>query len=728
MSRNVPFLDVDTITLRKIFALGPSNSRYPPLQFLVTDGTGGTNWLNLTGPTGFLSSFTGPTGPPGYTGPLGPTGPTSTVTGTTGPIGYMGPTGSTGQTGLRGVTGPVGVTGPQGIPGQTGPRGVTGSQGTKGPTSTVTGVTGPQGPTGATGPQGPISTITGPTGPQGFLGPRGPDGPQGIQGIQGSQGPSGQVGATGIPLLIPYPWPPATGTTGTININDALTALNNNLTLTPGTIQTVLNSDHIYPYDVLWTSSNNTVFFTDIVNKTLGYSMNGDIAGSIPPVCANPTCLAYNTVNSTLYITSGTQIYSSVVTFGAAAITANFQAYAGRGPAGLSNGASSRALFNNVQGIAVSSDNTVYVADTGNYCIRRISPGGTVSTLVGTGVSGWVDGTSNVAQFINPTFITLDPGQQNLYVADSTAIRMVELTHYNVTTIAGSATKSSAIIDGVGSAAQFSNIGGLVADSTNTIYVIDTGTMTLRKIKYTNSLYQVNTISGLNSLTISDKTILTTGNFQVANFNVPRGITIDNASTLYIADTNHKAIRSITASTFTSQSLHVNTLTAGLIQTTVSANGLVFGDPSGTFYSSSPNITYNAAAGTLLVNGIALSSDARYKENIVPMSNSLSNIDSITPVSYTRNDESTGRRHLGFIAQEMETVYPEVVHTDYEGMKSIAYANLTAVLVDSVQELHRDVRTLRAEARNLREEIKELRAEATEIRDEVARLRDVVQP
>lgn len=723
MSRNIPFLDVDTITLRKIFALGPSNTRYPPMQYLVTDGTGGTNWVSVTGPTGFLSNYTGPTGPPGYTGPLGPTGPTSTVTGYTGPPGYDGPTGQTGQTGPQGVTGPRGVTGPQGIAGPTGPTGITGSRGPQGPTSSFTGQTGPTGPTGQVGPHGPISTITGPTGPQGFLGPPGPNGPQGIAGSQGAQGPPGKTGATGISLFIPYPWPPATGTTGTININDSLTALNNNLTLTPGTIQTRLSSVQMYPYDVLWTASNNTVFFTDIVNKTLGYSMNGDIAGSIPPGCPNPTTIGYNTTNSTLYLTSGTQIYSSVISYGTGAITGNFALYAGRGPVGFSNGASSRALFNNIQGIAVASDNTIYISDSGNYCIRKINPSGTVSTLVGTGVSGWVDGTSNIAQFINPTFIALDPAQQNLYVSDSTAIRMIELTHYNVRTIAGSATRSSAIVDGIGSAAQFSNTSGLVVDSTNTIYVIDSGTMTLRKIKYINSLYQVNTISGLNSLTISDKTILTTGNFQVANFYVPHGITIDSASTLYIADTNHQAIRSITPSTFTSQALQVNSITAGLIQTTVAANGLVFGDPSGTFYTSTPNLTYNAAAGTLLVTGIALSSDSRRKENIIPLSNSLSNIDNIIPVSYTRNDESTGRRHIGFIAQEMETVYPEVVMSDAEGMKSIAYANLTAVLVDSVQELHRDVRTLRAEARALRAEIKWLRLEATEIRGEIATLR-----
>ena len=74
----------------------------------------------------------------------------------------------------------------------------------------------------------------------------------------------------------------------------------------------------------------------------------------------------------------------------------------------------------------------------------------------------------------------------------------------------------------------------------------------------------------------------------------------------------------------------------------------------------------------------------------------------MTPISYTRNDETTGKRHLGFLAQEMECIYPDLVHTDSAGVKSIHYANLTAVLVDSIKELHGEVKALRAEVEELR--------------------------
>lgn len=702
MSRNIPFIDVDTITLRKIFALGPSNTRYPPMQFLATDGTGGAFWTSIIGSTGFDGGKTGPTGSTGYTGPQGLPGPTSIQTGPTGPhgptgiIGPGGPTGNTGSVGSQGMPGP---TGPLGLTGPTGITGTTGLPGPRGPTSSLMGPEGPTGPTGPTGAAGPMSMYTGPTGPQGFLGPRGLQGAQGIPGGEGPQGPQGGSGATGGIVYIPYPWPPATGPTGTID----LTTLNESLVVAPGIISTVLNTEYIYPYDLVCAATNKTIFFTDTTYNTLRYSMSGDIAGSLTPGCPNPTYLCYNPNLSTLYVTSGNQIFASFISFGTTAITANFNLYAGTGVGGFCNASRAiRSTFSNIGGIAVTRNNTMYIADTGNFSIRVIDPSGGVSTFLGNGISGLVDGNSNVARFIRPTFITLDYSQKYLYVSDATAIRKIDLTYSNVTTLAGSSFGSSSIVDGIGSDVRFSNAAGIAVDSVNNVFVVDSGTMCLRTIQNINSFNKVLTISGTNSLTISDKSIISSGNFQTATFNIPNGLTIDEASVLYVADTQHQAIRSISPTSVKSASLSVNILSVGIIRIPSTPNGLIFADPSGSFYTSSDAMTYDPNSGNILVNGIALSSDSRYKENIILMSNSLSNLENITPVSYTRNDETSGRRHIGFIAQEMELVYPEVVHTDSEGMKSIAYANLTAVLVDSVKELSAEVKALRAEVKALR--------------------------
>ena len=707
MSRNIPFLDADAITLRKIYALGPSNTRYPPDQFLVTDGTGGTRWIPLTGVAG-INGFTGPTGPTGYTGALGLTGPTSTVTGATGPTGYTGwtgltgPTGPTGPTGWTGTLGVTGVTGPTGSTGFTGPRGVTG------PTSTVTGPTGATGWTGPLGPTGPTSTVTGPTG---YTGAQGPQGQQGSQGFTGQTGPAGFIGPQGgsYSVVTTVPNPASSNT-------DALNTLAKSIQLTSGTINTLRTSIQANPYDVAWITSN-TVIFTDKVLNAIGYTLDGDITATMASTVPAPTNLAYSRSSGTLYVTSGNVVYSAPLTVGTTSITGTFSVYAGSGSPGFSNSTiKTRATFNAPQGIAVGSDTsgnvTVYVADTGNYSIRKIDSGGAVTTFAGSGISGLVDGTSTAASFLRPTFLTLDTTQTNLYVSDGSALRKINVATQNVTTVAGSAVATSSNVDGNGAAAGFSNVAGIVIDTTNTLYVVDAGTMSLRRIiylptgyvntssNYIPTGYNVSTFSGSNSLTISDKTTITTGDIQAANFYRPNGLAIDTESILYIADTSHQTVRFITPSILTAPSLVANSATIGVIHSQVAANGIVFGGPLGNVYTSSSAFTFDGS--TLSVNGIAFSSDSRYKENIIPLSNSLDNLQSMTPISYTRNDETTGKRHLGFLAQEMERVYPDLVHTDSAGIKSIHYANLTAVLVDSIKELHGEVRALRAEVEELR--------------------------
>jgi hypothetical protein len=696
--------------------------------------TGPTGHIGVTGPTSTVTGYTGMTGP---TGPTGYTGPTSSVTGETGGTGPSGPTGIAGPSGLTGqtgVTGPTGPTGQTGMTGQTGPTGSTGPTGRTGPTSTVTGPTGPTGPTGRTGPTGPSSIVTGPTGVTGRTGPTGssgptghigltgptstvtgPTGPTGYTGpigVTGTAGPSGWTGVTGATMYIPIPWPPIVTSNAPVpitlsntDIQNSLIALNSNLTLIPGTISTYLTSDRVNPYDLTYIGSNNTILFTDKTNNSIGYIMNGDPAGIIANTnVLNPTSLTYNPRTSTLYLTNtGThEILSSQITFSNNQVSGTFARYAGSS-IGFSDSVSPyNAQFNTPQGIAVTNCNVVYVADTGNYCIRKIDSSGVVSTLAGTGISGFNDGSARMAQFIFPTFIALDTAHSNLYVSDSTAIRKIDLNNLTVSTIAGSSVGSSNIVDGIGSAARFSNASGICVSSTNSIYVVDSGIMSLREISYVNSSYQVTTVSGSNSLSIIDKTTITSGNIGQATYFMPNGLTVDSSSTVYVADTGHNTIRAITATRFSTRALNVDIINARLIQTSAAANGLIFSDSSGTYYTSSSSITYTN--GLLTVNGIALSSDSRVKKDILPLSNSLDSLSLMKPISYKRVDESTGKRHLGFIAQEVESVYPEVVYTDYEGMKSIAYANLTAVLVDSVQELYAEVRALRAEVEALKAE------------------------
>lgn len=117
---------------------------------------------------------------------------------------------------------------------------------------------------------------------------------------------------------------------------------------------------------------------------------------------------------------------------------------------------------------------------------------------------------------------------------------------------------------------------------------------------------------------------------------------------------------------------------------------------SGSF-ASAPFVVYESGEATFSGNvcaaNISCSSDHRYKENITSLSNNLNNLALINGVYYDWDKEKwpdrnfSDDRQIGFIAQELEEVYPELVHTDADGYKSVVYNKMTAVLVEAVKEL-----------------------------------------
>jgi hypothetical protein len=556
-------------------------------------------------------------------------------------------------------------------------------------------------------------------------GPTGPTGLVGVAGPRGLTGPAGQVGAAGGSIFVATPWPPTNITIpsslSNADVQNSIVALTNSLSLSPGIIQTILTSTDISPYDIIWTSQNNTLFYTNLSSLIyigkVNYIMNGTITGDITapiPAFAPNNSISYNSRTSTLYVAFLAEIWSTRLIFRPTGITGSFTRYTTSTTllpyVGFADGNIAVAQFKEIKGLAIGSDNSIFVADAGNYCIRKIDPEGNVTTLAGSRSPGLADGIGSLAMFINPTFMAFDSTYSNLYVADKTAVRQININTSNVTTIAGSSTGSSTIVDGNGSSALFSNITGIAVDKTDTVYVADNGTWSIRKIQFVNiivnsntstyqNVYKVSTISGYLSRSITPGTV-TTGDAAQATYNFPCGIALDDASSLYIADRANKSIRVIGASTFTAQQLNVNSLKTGIIYSPSAPNAIIYADPSGSYYTSSSSLTYTN--NSLFVDGLSLSSDSRIKQDILPLSNSLEAVERLRPVSYTRVDETSGKKHLGFIAQEMEEVYPEVVHTDSAGMKSIGYANLTAVLVDSVKGLHSEVRALQSTVSGLR--------------------------
>ena len=152
------------------------------------------------------------------------------------------------------------------------------------------------------------------------------------------------------------------------------------------------------------------------------------------------------------------------------------------GQAGSADGTGSAAQFDAPGGVAVDGSGNVYVADTGNNTIREITPAGAVTTLAGTAdpVGGSGDGTGAAAQFNQPGGIALD-SSGNVYVADTgnSALRRIAPGGV-VTTLAGESGQTGSS-DGVAGAAQFNLPSGVAVDSAGDLYVADTGNGTIRE-------------------------------------------------------------------------------------------------------------------------------------------------------------------------------------------------------------------------------------------------------
>lgn len=130
-------------------------------------------------------------------------------------------------------------------------------------------------------------------------------------------------------------------------------------------------------------------------------------------------------------------------------------------------------------------------------------------------------------------------------------------------------------------------------------------------------------------------------------------------------------------------------------------SGSIFRGWSGTpgSHTQKFNVANNGAVWAL--NGYSQGSDIRLKSDIQPLENTLGKIMLLRGVSYVMKADETKERKIGVIAQELEKEYPELVATDDKGMKSVAYANLTAVLIEAVKELKSENNAMKARLERL---------------------------
>lgn len=210
------------------------------------------------------------------------------------------------------------------------------------------------------------------------------------------------------------------------------------------------------------------------------------------------------------------------------------------GTGGNTDGTGSAALFYGPKSL-VSDGTNLYVNDTSNHTIRKVVIAtGATTTLAGyAGTSGATDATGSSARFYAPFGIAYDG--TNLFVTDTGNQTIRKVTPAGVvTTLAGTA-GTAGFTDATGTSAKFTNPAGIVSDGTN-LFVADSSNHTIRKIVIGTGV--VTTLAGTAGTSGSAD-----GTGTAALFNTPIGLTIDNAGNLYVVDQTYTKIRKVVTST-----------------------------------------------------------------------------------------------------------------------------------------------------------------------------------
>lgn len=234
-----------------------------------------------------------------------------------------------------------------------------------------------------------------------------------------------------------------------------------------------------------------------------------------------------------LYVTeTSTHIIYKITSTGAVSTFAGTS-----GTRGSVDGTGTAASFWGPQGITIDAAGNLYVADSENYKIRKITPAGVVTTIAGAGLVNLPDpplnGSTSVATFTYPFGIAVD-ATGNIYVSDTFAYMIRKISGTTVSTLAGNNVGGAA--NGTGAAASFNDPAGIAIDASANIFVADADNNQIRKVTPTGV---VTTIAGNGTASYGE------GQGAIAAFNFPQGVAVDAAGNIYVADTSNNAIRKI---------------------------------------------------------------------------------------------------------------------------------------------------------------------------------------
>jgi len=214
---------------------------------------------------------------------------------------------------------------------------------------------------------------------------------------------------------------------------------------------------------------------------------------------------------------------------------------AGTGAWGYSGdgGAATDAQLYAPRGVAVDSSGNLYIADFDNHRIRKVTSSGIISTMAGTGAFGYSGdgGAATSAQLDSPTGIAVD-SSGNLYIADLFNHRIRKVTSGIISTVAGTGAQGYSGDGGAATSAQLNRPYGVAVDSSGNLYIADRDNHRIRKV--TSGI--ISTVAGTGVASYSGDG----GAATSAQLNYPYGVAVDSSGNLYIADRSNHRIRKIT--------------------------------------------------------------------------------------------------------------------------------------------------------------------------------------
>jgi sugar lactone lactonase YvrE len=284
----------------------------------------------------------------------------------------------------------------------------------------------------------------------------------------------------------------------------------------------------VYVSNTLVINSNYMVSYGyDIYN--ISNQVERNVISAITNVLTN-SVLAYQTTNflssnqNFLGIASNYNSYNEVV---------YVWTFAGSGSGTFADGTGTNASFHYPYEIDIDSSGNLYVGDSYNHRVRKVTTNGVVTTLAGSGGNSYADGTGTGASFNYPQGIAVD-SNGNVFVGDLNNNRIRKVTPAGVvTTYAGS---SYGYLDGTNTNAQFRSPNGLAVDNSGNIYLADFNNYRIRKIDPDGI---VTTVAGTNSGYVD-------GFVTNAKFNHPSVVTLDSNGNMIVSDFDNFKIRKIT--------------------------------------------------------------------------------------------------------------------------------------------------------------------------------------